>query len=94
VTIRDTQYRALGASTPNAGGASIAVLAPLAQAEAAVDTAVRKLLFGLVLALAAVALVAYLEGRSIVRTVGGLVDAARAIAGGRLSERVPRSGRS
>src|SRR5207247_6300528 len=43
--------------------------------------------------LALVSIVAYFEGRSIVRTLRALAEAAHGIARGRLSERVPVRGR-
>ena len=52
-----------------------------------------RLLLGLLASLALVALVAYFEGRSIVRTLRNLAEAAHAIARGSLSERVPVRGR-
>src|SRR5439155_10595167 len=48
---------------------------------------------GLVSCLLLVAVVAYIEGRAIVRTIRTLVDAARGIARGDLKERVPVQGR-
>ena len=47
----------------------------------------------MIASLALVSLVAYFEGRSIVRTLRALAEAAHAIARGRLSERVPVRGR-
>src|SRR5205814_1981877 len=52
-----------------------------------------RLLLGLLASLALVSLVAYFEGRTIVRTLRSLAEAASAIAHGRLSERVPVRGR-
>src|SRR5439155_6302983 len=48
---------------------------------------------GLVSCLLLVAVVAYIEGRAIVRTIRTLVDAARGIARGDLEQRVPVQGR-
>ena len=61
--------------------------------DSASSSAQKQLLAGLIGALILIALVAYLEGRSIVRTITNLVDAAHAIARGRLSQRVPVRGR-
>jgi diguanylate cyclase (GGDEF)-like protein len=47
----------------------------------------------LLVALILIALLAYIEGRAIVRTLGALVEAARGIAQGQLDERVPVKGR-
>ena len=70
-----------------------AVLSPQSLIDAANSSSRNKLLLGLVASLALVALVAYFEGRSIVRTLRALAEAAREIALGRLSERVPVRGR-
>ena len=70
-----------------------AVLSPQSLIDAANSSSRNKLLLGLIASLALVALVAYFEGRSIVRTLRGLAEAAHGIARGRLSERVPVRGR-
>jgi diguanylate cyclase (GGDEF)-like protein len=87
------RYRALVApSLSGLPGTRIAVLSPQARIDAANAVARNRLLLGLLVTVLLVAVVAYLEGRSIVRTVRGLADAARAIAHGRLGERVPVRG--
>ena len=94
VVIGRARYRAL--VTPGVAGAStlhFAVLSPQAVVDAANSAARDQLLLGLLVSLALVTLVAYFEGRSIVRTVRSLADAAHAIAKGRLGERVPVQGR-
>jgi diguanylate cyclase (GGDEF)-like protein len=70
-----------------------AVLSPQALIDAANSSSRNRLLLGLIASLALVSLVAYFEGRSIVRTLRGLAEAAHGIARGRLSERVPVRGR-
>ena len=70
-----------------------AVLSPQSLIDAANSSSRNKLLLGLIASLALVALVAYFEGRSIVRTLRALAEAAHGIARGRLSERVPIKGR-
>jgi diguanylate cyclase (GGDEF)-like protein len=70
-----------------------AVLSPQSLIDAANSSSRNKLLLGLIASLALVAIVAYFEGRSIVRTLRGLAEAAHGIARGRLSERVPVRGR-
>jgi diguanylate cyclase (GGDEF)-like protein len=70
-----------------------AVLAPQALIDAANSSSRNRLLLGLLASLALVSLVAYFEGRSIVRTLRALAEAADGIARGRLSERVPVRGR-
>jgi diguanylate cyclase (GGDEF)-like protein len=74
-------------------GVRFAVLSPQALIDAANSSSRNRLLLGLIVSLALVALVAYFEGRSIVRTLRGLAEAAHGIARGRFSERVPVRGR-
>lgn len=69
------------------------VLTPQSMIDAANASSRDRLLLGLLASLVLVSLVAYLEGRSIVRTLRGLADVAQAIARGRLNERVPVEGR-
>lgn len=87
------RYRALSAPLPGANRTMLAVLTPQARIDAVNASVERRLLAGLLAALLLIAIVAYLEGRSIVRTVRGLVHAANEIARGRLAERVPVRGR-
>jgi diguanylate cyclase (GGDEF)-like protein len=70
-----------------------AVLSPQALIDAANSSSRNRLLLGLIASLLLVSLVAYFEGRSMVRTLRGLAEAAHGIARGRLSERVPVRGR-
>jgi diguanylate cyclase (GGDEF)-like protein len=92
-TIADTRYRALaGESLPEKPGTTLAVLSPQAAIDAASDDARQRLVLGLLASLLLIGLVAYVEGRNIVRAVGKLVEAANAIARGRLDERVPVKG--
>ncbi len=70
-----------------------AVLTPQALIDAANSGSRNRLLLGLLASLALISLVAYFEGRSIVRTLRGLAEAAHGIARGRLDERVPVRGR-
>lgn len=94
VRLDGVRYRTLVASPlEGVSGASFAVLAPQSSIDAANAAARNRLLFGLLGAAILVALVAFLEGRSIVQTVRGIADAARAIAQGRLAQRVPVEGR-
>jgi diguanylate cyclase (GGDEF)-like protein len=74
-------------------GVRFAVLSPQALIDAANSSSRNRLLLGLIVSLALVALVAYFEGRSIVGTLRGLAEAAHGIARGRFSERVPVRGR-
>jgi diguanylate cyclase (GGDEF)-like protein len=94
VTVDEERYRALSAATPGeTEGAALVVLSPQSGIDAANTTTQRRLLLVLAAALLLVLIVAYLQGRTIVRTVGELVEAARAIASGRLDQRVPVRGR-
>ena len=70
-----------------------AVLTPKSVIDAANSSSRNRLLLGLLLSLGVVSLIAYFEGRSIVRTLRTLAEAAHGIARGRLSERVPVRGR-
>jgi diguanylate cyclase (GGDEF)-like protein len=71
------------------GGVSIAAVTPLAPIQAAAASARQRLLIGVFASLLLIALVAYVEGAAIVRTVRRFVVAAQAIAKGSLDERVP-----
>jgi diguanylate cyclase (GGDEF)-like protein len=89
VSVGGTDYRGLAAGTAGGiRGVSIAVLLPQTAIESATRNAQLRLLLALGLSLLLVAIVAYLEGRSIVRTLGRLVEAANRLAQGRLDERV------
>ena len=72
---------------------TLAVVSPQEAIDAAAADVQRRLLLGLLAAVLLISLVAYFEGRSIVRTVSGIARAANAIARGRLDERVPVRGR-
>lgn len=88
--IGGTRYRTLvGPPLPRV---SLAVLTPQSTVDAANASQRDELIAGLVLVVLLVAIVAFLEGRSIVRTLRSLADAARAIAQGRLGQRVPVRG--
>src|SRR4029079_3861839 len=73
--------------------ATLGVISPQSQIDAANWSAQRRLMIGLLASLLIVLLVAYVEGRSIVGSIRRLVDAARAIARGDLEQRVPVQGR-
>jgi two-component system cell cycle response regulator len=94
VSLDGTRYRVLVAGTlREQPTATLGVISPQARIDAANRDATNRLLVGLIASLLLVACVAYLEGRSIVRTISRLVDAARAIARGDLKQRVPVQGR-
>jgi diguanylate cyclase (GGDEF)-like protein len=88
------RYRLLASEKlPAPRGARLAIVTPQSRIDAAVTAAEGRVFVPLLIALVLIALLAYIEGRSIVRTLGGLVEAARAIAQGKLDERVPVRGR-
>ena len=82
--VGDARYRVLVAPAV-ADGPSVrfAVLSPQSLIDAANSSSRNRLLLGLLVAVALVSLVAYFEGRSIVRTLRTLAEAAHGIARGR-----------
>ena len=93
-TIAGHRYRVLVAGTlEEQPFATLGVASPQSKIDAASWAAERRLLIGFIASLILVAVVAYFEGRSIVRIIRQLVDAARAIARGDLEQRVPVHGR-
>ncbi len=94
VAVGGNRFRTLVApAVADDPGVRFAVLSPQSLIDAANSSSRNRLLLGLIASLALVSLVAYFEGRSIVRTLRGLAEAAHGIARGRLSERVPVRGR-
>ncbi len=94
VTIGGARYRALGAGSLDEFRATrLAVISPQRAIDAAAAKTRERLLVFMLAVLVLVAIVAYFEGRSIVRNLAGLVEAARGIARGRLNARVPVRGR-
>ncbi len=94
VRVGGVRYRTL--VEPSLGGASrirFAVLSPQSLIDSANSASRNRLLLGLLASLALVSIVAYLEGRSIVRNLRRLAQTANAIARGRLAERVEVRGR-
>ena len=88
------RYRTLIAETlDGVPSATIGVISPQSRIDAANHAAMQRLLAGLFTCLLLVAVVAYIEGRAIVRTLRRLVDATRAISRGDLEQRVPVQGR-
>ncbi len=74
-------------------GIALAALSPQARIDAANGARERELLLAVLLSLVLIGVVAFLQGRSIVRTVGGLVVGANELARGNLSSRVEVKGR-
>jgi diguanylate cyclase (GGDEF)-like protein len=94
VELGGKRYRAVAAGTlEEQPAATLGVISPQSQIDAANWSAQRRLVIGLLASLVIVLLVAYVEGRSIVGSIRRLVDAARAIARGDLQQRVPVQGR-
>jgi diguanylate cyclase (GGDEF)-like protein len=93
IRVAGTSYRAFVApGLPGVQSARLAVLTRKTLIDAA-DTRTRdRLLAGLLVCLALVGVVAYLQGRSIVRHLSRFATAARSIAHGSLDERVPVRG--
>jgi two-component system, cell cycle response regulator len=94
VSVGHVRYRALVAGGLHESPSStFAVLSLQSKIDAASSAIEHRLLLALVALLGLVAVVAYFEGRTIVRTVSELSAAARALARGRLDERVRVRGR-
>jgi diguanylate cyclase (GGDEF)-like protein len=94
VTVGGREFRAL-ASEPLRDHADLRliVLAPQARIDASTDWAQSRIFLAMLVVLALIAAVAYLEGKSIVRSVAQVAEAARGIARGRLGDRVGVRGR-
>jgi diguanylate cyclase (GGDEF)-like protein len=94
LTVGDERYRVLVApALADDQNMRLAVLSPQSLIDAANSASRNRLLLGLLASLLLVSLVAYFEGRSIVRTLRSLAEAAHGIARGRFDERVPVRGR-
>jgi diguanylate cyclase (GGDEF)-like protein len=90
--LNGTRYRTLVSSQQTSDTPALALLARQDSIDDAVASADRRLLLGLLLSLALVAVVAYAVGRSIVASLGRLANAANAIARGSLDQRVEADG--
>jgi diguanylate cyclase (GGDEF)-like protein len=94
VSVGGTRYRAFVApALQRASAVRLAVLTREALIDAADARTRDRLLAGLLACLALVGIVAYLQGRAIVRNLGRFATVARGIALGSLHERVPVRGR-
>ena len=94
VDVGGREFRALASEPiPDDPELRLLVLAPQARIDASTDWARSRIFLAMLVVLALIALVAYLEGRSIVRSVAQVADAARGIARGRLGDRVGVRGR-
>jgi diguanylate cyclase (GGDEF)-like protein len=94
VEVSGRRFRALASNRlAGARNISLVVLAPQARIDESVDWLRSRLFMAMLAALLLIAAVAYIQGRSIVGTLGRLADAARGIARGRLGDRVHVRGR-
>jgi diguanylate cyclase (GGDEF)-like protein len=93
VMLEGREYRGSGAIISKTLGVRLAVLVPQSRIDDAAADLRRRLILFSVIALTIVALIAYALGRTIVRSLGELANAAGAIARGNFSSRVPIRGR-
>ncbi len=94
VKVGGTRYRVVvGNGIQERPGIALGVLTPQARIDAANRARERELLLAVLLSLALIGCVAFLQGRSIVRTVQGLVAGANELARGNLGSRVEVKGR-
>jgi diguanylate cyclase (GGDEF)-like protein len=94
VSVGGREFRALASEPlPDKQNVSLVVLAPQDRIDESTDWAQSRIFIAMLFVLGLIAIVAYLEGRSIVRSLGQVADAARGIARGRLGDRVGVRGR-
>jgi diguanylate cyclase (GGDEF)-like protein len=94
VTVGGREFRALASEPlPDHADLRLLALAPQDRIDASTNWAESRIFLSMLIVLALIAAVAYLEGRSIVRSVAQVADAARGIARGRLGDRVGVRGR-
>jgi diguanylate cyclase (GGDEF)-like protein len=94
MTVGGHEFRALASEPlPDHPNLRLLVLAPQARIDASTNWAQSRIFLAMLVVLALIAAVAYLEGRSIVRSLSHVADAARGIARGRLGDRVAVRGR-
>ena len=94
VEVGNHEFRALASEPlPDDPELRLLVVAPQARIDASTDWVQSRIFLAMLVVLALIAAVAYLEGRSIVRSVAQVADAARGIARGRLGDRVGVRGR-
>lgn len=92
-TIGDAEFRGVGAPVTPQSEALLAAVTPRDEIVAERRAVVGRILVGLLGSLLLIGCVAYVAGRSIVRPLARLADAANSIAAGRLGERVDVHGR-
>jgi diguanylate cyclase (GGDEF)-like protein len=94
VSVGGREFRALASEPlPDDSDLQLLALAPQARIDASTDWVQSRIFIAMLVVLALIAAVAYLEGRSIVRSVAQVADAARGIARGRFGDRVGVRGR-
>jgi diguanylate cyclase (GGDEF)-like protein len=94
VAIGGRKFRALASEPfPDRSDLRLLALQPQTGIDEASSSARTRLLAAMLLVLALIAAVAYLEGRAIVRSLGEVAAAARSIARGRLGDRVDVRGK-
>jgi len=90
VSLKDDRFRALASEPlPAPRGARLVLLEPQGAIDQAAGSIARRLELTMLVSLLLLILIAYFEGRAIVRTLGRFVSAAHDIAQGRLDRRVP-----
>src|SRR5215210_4071084 len=94
ISVSGHRYRALAArNLAEPRSVSRVVMAPQARIHEPVSGVRSRLFLAMLAALGLIAVVAYIQGRSIVGTLGRLAEAARSISRGRLADRVHVRGR-
>jgi diguanylate cyclase (GGDEF)-like protein len=94
VTVGGREFRALASEPlPDQPELRLLVMAPQARIDESTDWLQTRIFVAMLFVLALIAAVAYLEGRSIVRSVGQVANAARGISQGHLGDRVRVRGR-
>jgi diguanylate cyclase (GGDEF)-like protein len=94
ISVGGREFRALASEAlPGEPDLRLLVLQPQARIDASGDWARTRIFAAMLFALLLIAAVAYLEGRSIVRSLGEVAAAARGIARGRLGDRVEVRGK-
>jgi diguanylate cyclase (GGDEF)-like protein len=94
VTVGGREFRALSSEPlPDHADLRLLVLAPQARIDESTNWLQSRIFLAMLFVLILIAAVAYLEGRSIVRSIGQVADAARGIARGRFGDRVGVRGR-
>jgi diguanylate cyclase (GGDEF)-like protein len=94
VKVGGRKFRALASEPlPDQSDLRLLVLRPQAGIDASADWGQSRIFAAMLFALVLIAAVAYLEGRSIVRSLGEVAAAARGIARGRLGDRVQVRGK-